>query len=80
MSHKGSPDFPGSWGELADLLRDTHQSLARAGAAGARDDEVVALSRAARKAVRRAEIDLEEAVAEVSLLARDARSLAARSL
>lgn len=80
MCHKGSPCFPGSWGELADLLRETHEALAQAGAAGVRDDEVVALSRAARKAVRCAEVDLEKAVEEVSLLARDARSLAARSL
>ncbi len=69
--------FPGRWAQLADLLREAHESLARAGAAGARGDDVVALSRATRHAVRDATADVEGAVAAVQRVVLDARNLAA---
>jgi hypothetical protein len=72
-----SQAFPGRWGELAELLRQAHDSLTRAGAAGARDEDLVALSRATRSAVRDARADVDRAVATVERVVLDAGTLAA---
>jgi hypothetical protein len=71
-----SAAFPGRWEELADLLRQAHESLAIAGAAGAPEAELVALSRATRYAVRDARADVDRAVAAVERVVIDARILA----
>ena len=71
--------FPEPWGELAQLLRDAHEQLEEAGAAGVDRAELAALSRAARLAVRDAAEDPERAVARAGRVVLDARELAGRA-
>ncbi len=75
MCANESRTFPGAWGELADLLRETYDCLANAGRSGARQQDVVDLSRAARQAVRGAADDVDMAVTIVEQIVLDARSL-----
>lgn len=76
MCANNSAGFPGRWGELAELLRETHATLELAGAAGVCTAELAAVSRAARQAVKHAGSDVDLAVEEVGRLVLDARSLA----
>jgi hypothetical protein len=73
------PPFPEPWGELAHLLRETHERLEEAGAAGVDRAELAALSRAARHALKVAADDPGEAVERVGLVVLDARELAGRA-
>jgi hypothetical protein len=71
--------FPGRWGELADLLRQTQVCLEEADAAGVRTADLAAVSRAARHAVKDADRDVDRAVDLVGRVVLDARSLLSRT-
>ena len=80
MCSNDSDRFPEPWGELAQLLREAHERLEEAGAAGVDRAELAALSRAARLAVRDATQDPEQAVERAGRVVLDARELAGRAV
>lgn len=79
MRTNDSARFPEPWGELADLLRETHEKLEEAGAAGVDPAELAALSRAARQVVKEAGVDPGRAVERAGRVVLDARGLACRA-
>ena len=70
--------FPEPWGELAQLLREAHERLEEAGAAGVDPAALAALSRAARRVVKEAGADPGRAVERAGRVVLDARDLACR--